>query len=67
MTRYRIRRRARGWAIQMCELVHVQFPPGSKELWSSIATHRFHFIASFRLWFLRERERSRTGYRGRVL
>lgn len=45
--KYRMIRRALGWCIQRRQ----------DNLWHTIAVHRFHWIASLHLWFLRERAR----------
>lgn len=49
-TKYRIRKCALGWAVQ-AKHPEVLF-------WETIAVHRWHWLASLRLWFLRETHRN---------
>jgi hypothetical protein len=56
-TKYRIRRRANGWAVQ--QYIAPCFSDGSpavtfKPFWHTLAVHRYHWLAAFRLAWLRE-------------
>lgn len=57
--KYRLVKRARGWALQRLGTVITNYGalPGSGALWHTLSTHRWHWLASLRLWWLRERER----------
>lgn len=60
--KYRLVRRAKGWAVQKNEFVFhdPQACPVSSRtrlIWDTIATHKFHWVASLKLWWLRERAR----------
>lgn len=57
--KYRIVRRAKGWAVQRLGTVITDYGalPGSGALWHTLSIHRFHFIAALRLLILRERAR----------
>jgi hypothetical protein len=53
-TKYRIKRRAHGWAVQQ-QLHHSSdYGLTFKQVWRTIATHRWHWLAAFRLAWLRE-------------
>lgn len=53
--KYRLVRRARGWAVQKCE--PRLLATDKWIMWHTIAAHRFHWLASLHLWWLRERSR----------
>ncbi len=54
MTKYRIKRRAHGWAVQQQTDAGPDFMGAPIMRWRTIATHRWHFLAAFRLAWLRE-------------
>lgn len=53
--KYRLVKRARGWALQEREELNAVPPLFSR--WETLSTHRCHWFASLKLWFLRESER----------
>ncbi len=57
--KYRMRQRKHGWVVQRLDEL--------SEEWGNITLHRWHWLASLHLWWLRERARAAKKYPERFL